>query len=103
MGKHREITTDLYELGLLYGDTLTYLNDHNIKATVIGNNKVKYKNSEYTLSGITNMLKNGCSKRRTHNGWNYWLFNDMIISDRRKLYNKHKTMLRMREITYSKT
>ena len=100
MGKHRETITDLYELGLLYGDTLTYLCDNDIKVSVVDNNKVSYKNINYTLSGITNFLKDNNQK---YNGWDFWIFNNMTISDRRKLYKKHKTMKRMKQITSSKT
>jgi len=96
--------TDFYELGLLYGDTLTFLNDNNIKVKVVSRNKVSYKGKALSLSAVTNIIllgENDPSSSIRYNGWDHWLFNGYLINDRRVLLKKHIAIQKMQKINNS--
>ena len=108
--QHRTLITDFYELGLMYGDTLTYDADHTIIAKVVSNKKVSYKNNEYSLSGLTIFLETGATAKvayantlKRSNVWEHWLFNGRTIADRRIIYRQHCTIEKMRKIKEEKT
>jgi hypothetical protein len=92
--------TNFYDLGLLYGDILAFTKDPSVKCKVISSSKVAYKGEEYSLSRLTNMLIAGDPDIQTprYNGWDYWLFNNDLINNRRVLLKKHLAVQKLQNL-----
>ena len=72
------------DYGIPVGAELIFSKDNSIRCTVLDNNKVLYKNEEYSLSRLTIILMKQMGYSGTHyNGYAYWLYNDIILSDYR--------------------
>jgi hypothetical protein len=103
----KKTITNMYELGLLYGDVLTYKDDPTITAKVVSKNQVEYQGKEYSLSTLVFKLKHPAVKYNgklpmQYNGWQYWLFNGVSIDSRRAAHKKHQTIIKMKSITEKK-
>lgn len=93
--------TNFYELGLLYGDTLTFAKNLDIKCKVVSSSKVIYKGEQYSLSSLTNLLLTGTTDPNStnrYNGWDNWLFNGDLINNRRVLLKKHLAIQLLQDI-----
>lgn len=53
----RKPNLNFIEMGLKIGDTIVYVDDPNITATIKSERKVEYNNIEYSLSRLTNDLR----------------------------------------------
>ena len=70
------------DYGIPVDAELVFSKDNSIRCTVLDNNKVLYKNEEYSLSRLTLILMKNMGYSGNHyNGYAYWLYNDMILSD----------------------
>lgn len=103
----KKTITDMYKLGLLYGDILTYKDDPTITAKVVASNKIEYQGKEYSLSMLVYELKHPeldyrVNRTRRYNGWEYWLFNGDTLVDRRSTYRHHRALAKMKSITEKK-
>lgn len=80
-GKERAAPFSFEMLEIPAGSTLHYLHDESITCTVANHkNKVTYQKEEYSLSGLTQKLKNSKSEQ----GPKYWKYNGKILTDIRK-------------------
>lgn len=70
------------------GAELIFNRDKNIKCIVIENNKVKYNEEIYSLSKLTMNLLN----LQSANGYNYWKYNDELLSDIRDKIDKEENL-----------
>jgi len=103
----KKTITDMYELGLLYGDILTYKDDPTITAKVVASNKIEYQGKKYSLSTLVFKLKHPEAEYSSegstqYNGWRHWLFNGVSIDSRRAAHRKHQTIIKMKSITEKK-
>jgi len=103
----KKTITDMYELGLLHGDILTYKDDPTITAKVVASNKIEYQGKEYSLSRLVFHLKHpeleySSQGPLQYNGWKYWLFNGASLVDRRSTYRHHRALTKMKSITEKK-
>lgn len=94
-------TTDLFEIGLLYGDVLNHYKDPNITCVVETARSVTYNGQEMSLSqaaldvtGVTKEENGGWLR----NGWHEWMFNGKSLDQRRIQHKKHSTILKMKRI-----
>lgn len=55
--RNRRPNLNFYQMGLIDGDELTYIDDDNIKVTIVSENRVKYQGKEYSLTRLTKELK----------------------------------------------
>lgn len=69
-----------YEIPI--GSELVFTKKPKIKCIVSSNNKVIYKNQEYSLSRLTMELMQELKYSGTHyNGYAYWTYNDILLTD----------------------
>jgi len=69
-----------YEIPI--GSELVFTKNPKIKCIVSSNNKVIYKNQEYSLSRLTMKLMQGLKYSGTHyNGYAYWTYKDILLTD----------------------
>ena len=98
-------TTDLFEIGLLYGDTLYHSKNPDVTCTVETARSVIYNGTEMSLSQAA-LDVTGVSKEDNggwlRNGWFEWLFNGNTLDYRRIQYKKHSAILRMKSIPKKK-
>ena len=68
------------------GTELVFSKNNSITCFVLDNNKVLYKNEEFSLSRLTlNLMKDMGYSGNHYNGYSYWLYNNTILSDYRNL------------------
>jgi hypothetical protein len=85
--RYRRYNTLFSEIGIQIGTILTYIKDEKITCKVISrDNKVKYKNEEWTISGLARFLL----KYNTANGYQYFKCDGETLLDRRKRLEKEK-------------
>lgn len=73
------------------GAELTFTKNPKIKCKVGNNNKVLYKQEEYSLSGLTIKLMQELKYSGTHyNGYAYWKYEDILLKDLSKNLNRVK-------------
>jgi hypothetical protein len=97
-------TTNLFEIGLLYGDVLYHYRD-DATCTVETARTVIYNGQEMSLSqaaldvtGVTKEENGGWLR----NGWHEWMFNGKSLDQRRIQYKKHAAILKMKNIPKKK-
>lgn len=84
---------DFADFEIPAGSKLTFIHDDKIKCTVKsarGKTFVIYKNKQYSLSALTTEIMNKIGYTGAYNGYHYWLYDDMLLSDIRKPVNKSK-------------
>lgn len=98
-------TTNLFEIGLLYGDVLHHSTNPDVTCTVETARSVIYKGKEMSLSQAA-LDVTGVSKEDNggwlRNGWFEWSFNGKTLDYRRIQYKKHSAILRMKSIPKKK-
>lgn len=83
--KSRRPRLNYLELGLHVGDTLMFIPDPTVRATIVDERKVAYQGEEYSLTALTVKLLNlPYSIQPT----SYWEFNGQNLQD---IYNAHYT------------
>lgn len=64
------------------GATLIFIKDDKIRCKVIEDNKVNYNGEIFSLSRLTmNLMQERGYLGKHYNGYNYWLYNDTILTD----------------------
>ena len=64
------------------GATLIFIKDDRIRCKVIEDNKVNYNGEIFSLSHLTmNLMQERGYLGKHYNGYNYWLYNDIILTD----------------------
>lgn len=63
---------------------------HDTEKSAKGKTFVIYKNKQYSLSALTTEIMNKIGYTGAYNGYHYWLYDDMLLSDIRKPVNKDK-------------
>lgn len=64
------------------GATLVFIKDDKIRCRVAEDNKVNYNGEEFSLSRLTmNLMQKLGYSGKHYNGYNYWLYNDIILTD----------------------
>lgn len=83
--KSRRPRLNYFELGLHMGDTLVFIPDPTVRATIADERKVTYQGETYSLTSLTVKLLNlPYSIQPT----SYWEFNGQNLQD---IYNAHYT------------
>jgi hypothetical protein len=83
---HRDKTL-FSEIGIQIGTILTYIYDEKITCKVISDKKVKYKNKEWTISGVAVSLVG-----YRVSGYKYFKYDGETLWDRRKRLEKEKNV-----------
>lgn len=55
--RKRRPNLNFYQMGLIAGDELTYIDDDNVRVTIASENRVEYQGKEYSLTKLTQELK----------------------------------------------
>ncbi|MCH5221262.1 MAG: winged helix-turn-helix domain-containing protein [Muribaculaceae bacterium] len=84
--KKRRPNLNFFEMGLINGDILSYKEDPNITVAVVSENKVEYNGKEYSLTRLTQELKN---LPHAIQPTGEWLFDGENLLD---LYNETYTL-----------
>lgn len=56
--RKRRPNLNFYDLGLIEGDTIKFTDDESVTATIVNEDKVEYNGSQYSLTKLTQELKN---------------------------------------------
>lgn len=73
-----------YRKGLKDGDTISFITDQSIKATVVGEREVEYAGQKWKLSPLTYKIfeqKNQLNNSGAYQGAAYWIYNDKKLKD----------------------
>lgn len=70
------------DYGIPVGATLTFIKDDKTRCRVTEDNKVVYNGEKFSLSRLTgNLMQKLGYAGKHYNGYNYWLYDDIVLTD----------------------
>lgn len=78
VARKRRPNINYYEVGLVDGDELVFVNDPSVKAVVCGRNKVTYNGENFSLTSLTQIL---LGREKAMQPTSYWLFEERNLQD----------------------
>lgn len=101
MKNKRKNITKFIDIDMPLGVEIKFVNDKTIKAYVAENNHVLFDNKKDSLSDITTILlqeRYGMSEKSRVNGFQFWLYQDELLSNRRTRLEKEALIKELQKL-----